>query len=139
MWRSVDIRKLKKKYASVTGSLRPVSQSRVALNRRQHPGIPKDYFQFMRVLGAGPVEPMIFKLYEDLLPPSDFIDDSAYLEKVKDMVVFGDAYGTYWAAMHQETGMVFVLDPPFVDPQGSFADYIVELLDDGMDTLAGDD
>lgn len=82
------------------------------------------------------IEPTVFNLYEDLLPPSDFIDDSEVLAKAQGMVIFGDSFGSYWVAMHQDNGQVFVLDPPFVDPQGSFESFILEKLEIGASSMA---
>lgn len=128
----MDLDEIKRKYATALEHVSPVAASKVKKARAEHPNIPSSYFDFLAKVGAGWIDTMVLNTYEKPLPLANYVDDERVLAKSSDIVLFADAFGAYWAGIHWQTGMVYIIDPPYVDPQGSFEEFMRKHLETGL-------
>jgi hypothetical protein len=59
--------------------------------RKEYPGIPEDYLQYLEVVGAGRIGKMMFMVYSGPCSPSD-IYDAETAESLRGIVLIGDDF-----------------------------------------------
>jgi hypothetical protein len=73
--------------------LKPVPATRLVKLRAERPGLPAEYEDFLRELGAGQVGSASFMIYDGLVNPSDIHGDRS--KELQAVLLFGDDFQGY--------------------------------------------
>lgn len=98
-----------KESRTVSDSLMPVSETRIAALRKEYPGIPNDFIDFLVEVGAGTLGGGRYHLYDELVGPDDIygiVEDG--LEKV---ALFGDDLQGFNTGFDTRDWQVIEVDP----------------------------
>lgn len=95
--------------AGILEKLSPVSVEQLAALENQLEGIPADYLAFLRDLGTGAVGNDQYMLYDGLLTPDEFFDDTP--PEFSGLLLFGDDFQGWSQAFDPASWSVVEIDP----------------------------
>src|SRR5262249_42931025 len=75
-------------------SLEPLSSDKIEKLQRKYRGIPADFLDFLRVVGAGNIGRCSFKIYGGFIEPSE-VYDPVTADKLDGIYLVGDDFSGY--------------------------------------------
>src|SRR5687767_13257661 len=96
------------RYAEVLQQLTLLPPDRVADLKREHPGLPDGYADFLATVGHGTIGKGAYKIYSGLVAPEDVYGHS--LSELGNLVLFGDDFCGTCGALDADTWNVLEVD-----------------------------
>jgi hypothetical protein len=103
-----DLAAMKSKSRALS-SLRPCDAETVGKIRRSQPGVPTDYIEFLRIIGAGQIGDGQYTVYTGLVKPRDIFRDVP--AAIPNILLFGDDMQGFCAGFDPVTWKVVEIDP----------------------------